>query len=42
MMAATQQQWIIKEIDSSHCAPFIDRIDETVRLVEECVKEFQP
>ncbi|CAK44181.1 hypothetical protein CBS115989_8613 [Aspergillus niger] len=41
MMAATEQEWIIKGIDSSHCAPFIDRIDETVRLVEECVKEFQ-
>ncbi|PYI04742.1 alpha/beta-hydrolase [Aspergillus sclerotiicarbonarius CBS 121057] len=40
MMAATQQKWIVKEIECSHCAPFIDRIEETVRLVDECSKEF--
>ncbi|GKZ23890.1 hypothetical protein AbraIFM66951_010422 [Aspergillus brasiliensis] len=41
MMAATRQEWIVKEMDCSHCAPFITRIEETVRLVEECVKHFQ-
>ncbi|GKZ38829.1 hypothetical protein AbraIFM66950_011352 [Aspergillus brasiliensis] len=41
MMAATQQEWIVKEMVCSHCAPFITRIEETVRLVEECVKHFQ-
>ncbi|THC88927.1 hypothetical protein EYZ11_011628 [Aspergillus tanneri] len=29
MMAATQQPWIVKEIPSSHCGPFLDRIDKT-------------
>ncbi|KAJ5286739.1 hypothetical protein N7478_002425 [Penicillium angulare] len=37
MMAATQQQWIIKEIDSSHCAPFISRIEDTVKATQEII-----
>lgn len=40
MMAATQQQWIVKEMECSHCAPFLDRIEETVRLVGDCAREF--
>ena len=35
MMAATQQSWIVKELASSHCAPFLNRIDETVALTGE-------
>ncbi|PYH90963.1 alpha/beta-hydrolase [Aspergillus ellipticus CBS 707.79] len=40
MMAATQQQWIVKEMECSHCAPFLDRVEETVQLVGECAKAF--
>ncbi|KAJ6114159.1 hypothetical protein N7512_007604 [Penicillium capsulatum] len=40
MMAATQQQWVVKEIAVSHCAPFLDRIQRTVELTQEIVQEF--
>ncbi|KAJ5679533.1 hypothetical protein N7462_007777 [Penicillium macrosclerotiorum] len=35
MMAATQQSWIVKELASSHCGLFLNRIDETVALTQE-------
>ncbi|KXG52195.1 uncharacterized protein PGRI_084790 [Penicillium griseofulvum] len=40
MMAATQKAWIVKEIASSHCAPFINRINETVGLIREIIDQF--
>ncbi|KAJ5117608.1 hypothetical protein N7448_011240 [Penicillium atrosanguineum] len=39
MMAATQQAWIVKEIESSHCAPFFNQKKKTVALVQEIIKE---
>ncbi|KAG0154637.1 hypothetical protein PDIDSM_205 [Penicillium digitatum] len=39
MMAATQKKWIVKELASSHCAPFLDRIDETVGLTREIIDQ---
>ena len=41
MIAGTKQQWIVKEMDGSHFAPFITRAEENVRLVEECLAEIQ-
>jgi hypothetical protein len=40
MMAATQKPWIVKEIPSSHCGPFLNQIDETLRLTREIVGQF--
>ncbi|KAJ5371872.1 hypothetical protein N7517_003878 [Penicillium concentricum] len=40
MMAATEKAWIVKEIASSHCAPFLNRIGETVGLVREIINQF--
>lgn len=36
MMAATEQPWIVKEMTSSHCGPFLNRILETVALTDSC------
>ncbi|KAL2857182.1 alpha/beta-hydrolase [Aspergillus pseudoustus] len=41
MLAATQKNWIIREIDCSHCAPFISRIYESVNLVLGLLREFE-
>ncbi|KAL4925054.1 alpha/beta hydrolase [Aspergillus undulatus] len=41
MVAATQKKWIVSEIDSSHCAPFISRIDESVKLVLGLLRQFE-
>jgi hypothetical protein len=35
MMAATQTQWIVKEMACSHCAPFVSRVEETLRMLQE-------
>ncbi|KAI2709286.1 hypothetical protein CBS147332_6345 [Penicillium roqueforti] len=40
MMASTQQEWIVRELVSSHCAPFLNRIDETVELTREIIGQF--
>ncbi|KAJ5971297.1 uncharacterized protein N7479_001215 [Penicillium vulpinum] len=40
MMAATEKAWIIREIASSHCAPFANRIDETVGLMRGIIGQF--
>ena len=40
MMASTQQAWIVKEMVSSHCAPFLNGIDETVELTREIIDQF--
>ncbi|KAJ6078956.1 hypothetical protein N7467_008709 [Penicillium canescens] len=40
MMAATQKPWIVKEIASSHCGPFLNQIDETLRLTREIIGQF--
>ncbi|KAK4869228.1 hypothetical protein LT330_006228 [Penicillium expansum] len=40
MMAATQKTWIVKELASSHCAPFLNRIEETVGLTREIIDQF--
>lgn len=39
MMASTQKAWIVKELGSSHCAPFVNRIDETVGLTREIIDQ---
>ncbi|KAJ5395157.1 uncharacterized protein N7487_009460 [Penicillium crustosum] len=39
MMAATQKEWIVKEMAYSHCAPFLNRIDETVGLTREIIAQ---
>ncbi|KAL5002229.1 alpha/beta-hydrolase [Aspergillus recurvatus] len=41
MVAATEKEWIVKEIDASHCAPFISRIDESVGLVLGLLRDFE-
>ncbi|OJJ70087.1 hypothetical protein ASPBRDRAFT_181694 [Aspergillus brasiliensis CBS 101740] len=41
MMAATEKQWVVKEMACSHCAPFVAKVEETVQLVGECAKEFE-
>jgi hypothetical protein len=40
MMAATKQAWVVKELASSHCGPFLNCIDETVALTKEIIEEF--
>ncbi|OQE36733.1 hypothetical protein PENCOP_c011G06559 [Penicillium coprophilum] len=40
MMAATEKDWIVKEVASSHCAPFLNRIGETVGLIREIIDQF--
>ncbi|CAI7633112.1 unnamed protein product [Penicillium discolor] len=40
MMAATQKEWIVKELGYSHCAPFLNRIEETVGLTREIIDQF--
>lgn len=40
MMAATQKEWIVRELPYSHCAPFLNRIDETVGLTREIIDQF--
>lgn len=40
MMAASRQQWIVKEMACSHCAPFLNQIEETLRLLKELTGEF--
>lgn len=40
MMASTQQAWIVREVVSSHCAPFLNRINETVELTREIIGQF--
>jgi hypothetical protein len=34
MIAATQKNWMVEEMDCGHCAPFLNRIDECVRLLQ--------
>ncbi|KAJ5193259.1 hypothetical protein N7449_009401, partial [Penicillium cf. viridicatum] len=40
MMAATQKEWIVRELAYSHCAPFLNRIDETVGLTRDIIDQF--
>ncbi|OJK03055.1 hypothetical protein ASPACDRAFT_1853617 [Aspergillus aculeatus ATCC 16872] len=42
MMAATGREWVVREIECSHCAPFVgeERIAETVRVVAELIRGF--
>ncbi|KAI9036888.1 uncharacterized protein KD926_001203 [Aspergillus affinis] len=40
MMAATQQEWIVKEIACSHCGPFLNRVDETVAVLQDIISRF--
>ncbi|RAL08853.1 uncharacterized protein BO97DRAFT_408097 [Aspergillus homomorphus CBS 101889] len=41
MIAETQQEFTVKEMQCSHCAPFVDRIPETVGLIQELLPAFQ-
>jgi hypothetical protein len=34
MTSGAGQQWIVTEMASSHCAPFMDRVTECVRVLE--------
>ncbi|RHZ46612.1 uncharacterized protein CDV56_104529 [Aspergillus thermomutatus] len=34
MIAATQKNWMVEEMVCSHCAPFLNRIGECVRLLQ--------
>lgn len=34
MMAATQKDWIVEEMVCGHCAPFVTRVAECVRLLQ--------
>ncbi|GFF44459.1 hypothetical protein IFM58399_07298 [Aspergillus lentulus] len=34
MMTATQKDWIVEEMVCSHCAPFVTRVAECVRLLQ--------
>jgi hypothetical protein len=40
MVVATQQPWIVRELASGHCSPFLNRIEETVRLKWEISDQF--
>jgi hypothetical protein len=40
MIAATGRNWVTKEIECSHCAPFLSRIGECVGLVLRFLGEF--
>ncbi|EEQ28755.1 hypothetical protein McanMca71_001172 [Microsporum canis] len=41
MIAGTGQEWKIKEIPRSHCAPFKVELEENVKIVAEFIEEFQ-
>ena len=40
MMAASQQEWIVKEMACSHCGPFLNRIEETVGVLQDVIGRF--
>lgn len=40
MIGATQQSWITKEMDCSHCAPFLDKKDNCILLLRELIDRF--
>lgn len=39
MIAATKQQWIVKEMGCSHFAPFLTRIEETLQLLQDFIRQ---
>lgn len=41
MLAATQKEWIVKEMACSHCAPFLARIDNCVELILGFLETFE-
>ncbi|EGD98236.1 Alpha/beta-hydrolase [Trichophyton interdigitale] len=41
MIAGTGQEWKIKEVPQSHCAPFKVDLDESVKIVGEFIEAFQ-
>lgn len=40
MIGATQQSWITKKMDCSHCAPFLDKKDNCILLLRELIDRF--
>ncbi|KAH8432797.1 alpha/beta hydrolase [Aspergillus melleus] len=40
MMAASRQEWIVKEMACSHCGPFINGIGETVGVLQDVIGRF--
>ncbi|KAE8390095.1 hypothetical protein BDV23DRAFT_183792 [Aspergillus alliaceus] len=41
MISGTGQEWHVREIISSHCAPFIDKVGETVEILKEFIQLFE-
>ncbi|KAL4745199.1 hypothetical protein BDW72DRAFT_208396 [Aspergillus terricola var. indicus] len=39
MMNATGKLWIVKKMDCSHCAPFLDRINDTSWTLQEIIEK---
>lgn len=40
MIGATQQPWITKEMDCSHCAPFLGKADDCILLLRGLIEKF--
>ena len=41
MISGTGQQWHVREIESSHCAPFITKVAESVEILQEFIHTFE-
>ncbi|KAE8375739.1 hypothetical protein BDV26DRAFT_283214 [Aspergillus bertholletiae] len=41
MMMGTGQQWHVREIESSHCAPFITKVGQSVEILQEFIQAFE-
>ncbi|GAB1190922.1 hypothetical protein APSETT444_000089 [Aspergillus pseudonomiae] len=41
MISGTGQQWHVREIESSHCAPFITKVEESVEILQEFIHTFE-
>ncbi|BAE59602.1 unnamed protein product [Aspergillus oryzae RIB40] len=41
MMSGTGQNWHVREIESSHCAPFITKVAESVGILQDFIQTFE-
>ncbi|KNG91652.1 hypothetical protein ANOM_000206 [Aspergillus nomiae NRRL 13137] len=41
MISGTGQQWHVREIESSHCAPFITKVAESVEILQDFIRAFE-
>lgn len=41
MISGTGQQWHVREIESSHCAPFITKVAESVEILQDFIQAFE-